>query len=120
MKLFKISFASALLALSLSACGDSDDKNDNTLITDPEMTKSWNLVWSDDFDGPELDPDVWVRTERGSSDWNNNQSDDPRLVVLRDGCVVLRGIENDDKTADPQDYICGGICTKGKKALGSS
>ena len=120
MNIFRIAIASSLLTLSLTGCGDKDN-NDNTIVgPDPKPTKTWSVVWEDDFNSTSLDDKVWGRTQRGTSDWNNNQSDDPRLVELRDGCVVLRGIVNDDKSSDPQDYICGGIWTKDKKAFGST
>ncbi len=120
MNIFRIIFASSIVTISLAACGDKDNGDSTPGGDEPAPTKTWSVIWQDDFESSALDSKVWVRTERGSSDWNNNQSSDPRLVELRDGCVVVRGMVNDDKSSDPQDYICGGICTKGKKAFGSS
>ncbi len=77
---------------------------------------SWQLVWQDDFDT--LDPTVWSRIPRGGSDWNNTHTtDDERCFALRDGKLVLRGIVNDDRSADTAAYLTGGVETRGKRAF---
>lgn len=120
MKKLILALAASIIpvTMSLVSCGDKSDEPDNK--PQPQPVKTWVEVWSDDFNGTELDATVWSRTTRGSSDWNNNQSDDPRLVILRDGCVVVRGIVNDNTASDPQQYICGGIWSKDKMAFGST
>lgn len=75
----------------------------------------WVLTWEEDFSGDALDPTVWARTTRGSADWQNTQSDDPRLVEFRHGCLVLRGIVNDHPDTDPAPHLTGGVWTKGLK-----
>jgi len=79
--------------------------------------KSFRLVWEDDFDGPEIDASVWSRIPRGTPDWQNTQSSDDRCYALRDGLLVLRGIVNDDRTADSAEYLTGGVWTSGKHAF---
>lgn len=80
--------------------------------------KGWKLVWEEDFNGRTLDTTVWSRIPRGAAQWQDTQStDDPRLVVLRDGMLVLRGIQNDDLKADTSAYLTGGVWTKDKHAF---
>lgn len=74
--------------------------------------KQWQLVWEDNFDGEQLDPSVWRRTNRGTPDWQNTQSHDPRCLELRDGYLVLRGIENDNLEADTAHFLTGGVVTQ--------
>lgn len=75
----------------------------------------WELVWSDDFNGPKLDTNVWSRTTRGAADWQNTQSDDERCLELRNGLLVLKGIVNDNLEADTARFLTGGIWSLGKK-----
>lgn len=77
----------------------------------------WELVWSDDFNAGILDTAVWSMTDRGTPDWANTQSHDPRCFDFRDGLLVLRGIVNDDTVADPAPYLTGGVWTKNKKSF---
>lgn len=81
--------------------------------------KPWQLVWEDDFNEKELDPSVWRRTDRGTPDWQNTQSHDPRCLDLRDGLLVLRGIENDDLEKDTAHFLTGGVVTQYKLPLPS-
>ena len=101
-----LSFATLLAGtLLLSACHPTTSDNE------------WKLVWEDDFNSGVLDTTVWSRTTRGGSDWANTQSDDPRCMVFRDGCIVFRGIVNDNPD-DPAPHLTGGIWSKGKKCFG--
>lgn len=98
-------YAAAVCTLALIACN-------NEPVESP-----WKLVWEDDFNAGVLDTTVWSRTTRGGSDWQNTQSDDPRCMTFRDGCVVFRGIVNDNPD-DPAPYLTGGIWTQNKKCFG--
>lgn len=80
-------------------------------------TPSWQLVWQEEFDAPSIDTTVWSRIPRGTADWQNTQSADDRCYALRDGCLILRGIVNDDRTADTAAYLTGGLWTRGKHAF---
>lgn len=71
-------------------------------------------MWSDEFEGHELDPEKWSRCKRGRADWSNTMSDDPRLVMLKDGILHLRGIVNDCLESDPSRFLTGGITSRGK------
>ena len=77
----------------------------------------WKRVWTENFRGNTLDTLVWKRTDRGHADWSRTQSKDPRCLTFRHGCLVLRGIRNDDLQADPSPFLCGGVVTKDLKAF---
>ncbi len=126
----KLSFIAAILATSLliTACSKEDndnapdkgDKNEPELPDDP--AKSWVLEWSDDFNGPELDENVWSRIPTPENiatapDWMKNQSTDDRCYEFRNGVLALKGIVNPNTDTDSRPAICGGIWTTGKKAF---
>ncbi|WP_208764147.1 glycoside hydrolase family 16 protein [Shewanella aestuarii] len=50
-----------LTGLMLSACGSdsSDSRDDNKVPTPEPVAQGWQLVWSDEFDGTELDTSKW-------------------------------------------------------------
>ncbi len=77
----------------------------------------WKKVFQENFNKGKLDTSVWKRTSRGGSDWQNTQSSDPRCLTFRKGCLVLRGIVNDDLKADTAHYLTGGIVSEGLKAF---
>ena len=54
----------------------------------------WNLVWEDDFKGKSIDETKWSRIPRGQSDWNNYMSNHDDLYEVKDGNLILRGIQN--------------------------
>lgn len=74
----------------------------------------WNLVWHDEFDGPELDPEKWSHCKRGRSDWNNTMSDDARCFALKNGRLQLRGLVNDPADRNTAPFLTGGVTTRGK------
>lgn len=60
------------LTLLLAACGGGDDSSG------PEIDDSWNLVWSDEFDGTSLDLSKWSYQlgdgcDIGLCGWGNNE-----------------------------------------------
>ncbi|MGL4851619.1 MAG: glycoside hydrolase family 16 protein [Phocaeicola sp.] len=76
--------------------------------------QSWKLVWSDEFDGNQIDTTKWVKIPRGPSDWNNYMSADDSLYEVKDGHLVLRGVVNDFLPTDTAAYLTGGVYTKEK------
>lgn len=78
-----------------------------------ETGKFERLVWSDEFDGTEIDRSVWS-FEKG---YVRNQElqcyvDDADNAFLRAGCLVLRAL----KTGDPAcPYTLASIHTRGKR-----
>ena len=53
---------------------------------------SWILIWEDEFDNSEINWEMWSKTPRGKSNWNDAMSDD-ELYNIRDGKLILRGIK---------------------------
>lgn len=78
------------------------------------LLSGWKLFWNDEFSGSKVDTAKWSVCERGTPDWNNTMSPDPRLYVLKNGILQLRGIRNDRKDKDKVEFITGGIQSKGK------
>ena len=78
----------------------------------------WTLVWEDDFKGKQIDTTKWAKIPRGKSDWNNYMSDYDELYAVKDGNLVLRGIQNNVLPNDTAPFITGGVYTKDKKNFG--
>lgn len=73
----------------------------------------WKLVWSDEFNRPGvIDTTKWSPCERGTSDWNDTMTRDPRCYVVKGGTLQLRGITNGGEDKVP--FLTGGITSKGK------
>lgn len=78
----------------------------------------WTLVWEDDFKGKQIDTTKWAKIPRGKSDWNNYMSDYDELYAVKDGNLVLRGMQNNALPNDTAPFITGGVYTKDKKTFG--
>lgn len=78
----------------------------------------WQLAWEEEFneDG-HIDPAIWSKIPRGSSDWDRHMSDYDPLYDVISGNLILRGVENPGISGDAAPYITGGIFTKGKKGF---
>ncbi|MCF2659636.1 glycoside hydrolase family 16 protein [Parabacteroides distasonis] len=75
----------------------------------------WRLVWEENFDQIKgFDPAVWSKIPRGTADWNNYMSDFDSLYEMRNGNLVLRGIQNLTQPQDTAPFLTGGVYTKGK------
>lgn len=72
----------------------------------------WELHWQDEFEGDTLDLTKWSRCKRGTADWHNTMSTDPRLSRVRNGALLLLGFENPDTQTDPVPYLTGGVTSK--------
>ena len=90
---------------------------DNTPGT---LSGNWRLVWADEFDGPELNPDHWfiesgtgVSTDPG---WGNNELQwyAAENVSLRDGYLV---IEARAEESNGKAYTSGRINTRDRVAF---
>ncbi len=78
----------------------------------------WTLVWEDDFKGKQIDTTKWAKIPRGKSDWNNYMSDYDELYAVKDGNLVLRGIQNTVLPNDTAPFLTGGVYTKDKRTFG--
>jgi len=95
----------ALLIIASGCVGNAD-------------SNSWKLVWEDNFDGPELDTNVWSRIPRGTADWMNTQNDTAAyLVSVNAGQLHLFGRPNNYCPSDTAHFVTGGIWTKDLKAI---
>ena len=74
----------------------------------------WKLQWSDEFDGGAsgIDPRKWALCERGTSDWNDTMSADPRCLAVKGGRLQLRGFANDGKDKVTLPFLTGGVTTQ--------
>ena len=77
----------------------------------------WELVWSEDFNGPAIDETVWSRVQQGRSDWNDMMSLRPDLAYIEDGQLVLLGKNNDGSSPDTTAFVTGGVQSRGKKSF---
>lgn len=77
----------------------------------------WHRVWTEDFNGKEIDTKVWTRVGKGPSDWNDMMSLRPDLARVEDGQLVLLGIQNDHTTADTTAFLTGGVSSRHKKSF---
>ena len=77
----------------------------------------WKLRHTEDFKGKALNRNLWSRIEgdaNAGADWIRNISPRPDLVEVRDGMLILKGVRNDDRSADSRSVLAGGVTTKGR------
>lgn len=107
-RLSQLSATIVIVLATLTACSGSS--SDDEPVIDP-VEKSWQLVWTDDFDAPMVDPAVWRRIERGTPDWCNNMTTDDCVFEKRESSLIMRGIPAPASLGDDQQYVAGGIET---------
>ena len=73
-------------------------------------------TWEENFNT--LDFSRWSKIPRGPSDWNRHMSNYDSLFAIKDGKLVLRGINNTTQTQDTAKFITGGVYTKDKVGFG--
>lgn len=118
MYLFALLPLAAVLSSAAVSCGGDDDGDKPAGDpTEKPSTAAWHVAWREDFNGSQLDANVWSRIPEGTPDWQKYQSADDRCYELADGVLTLKGIVNDDLQADARPYLCGGVWTKDKKSL---
>lgn len=109
MKNFFLLIILPALLLVVVSCNQTKTESDDG---------KWTLVWEDDFKGKEIDTTKWAKIPRGKSDWNNYMSDYDELYAVKDGNLVLRGIQNNVLPNDTAPFITGGVYTKDKQTFG--
>ncbi|MCH4154278.1 MAG: family 16 glycosylhydrolase [Saccharofermentans sp.] len=76
----------------------------------------YNLLWSDEFDGNTLNPDLW-NVELRQPGWTNEElqeyTDSADNVFVRDGDLVIKAIKTEDENGNPY-YTSGKVTGFGK------
>lgn len=84
--------------------------------TKPQPPDKWQLKFTENFSGKELNPKLWKRIEgnpNGGADWQKNISTREDLVELAGDFIILKGVRNQDPASDSRRVLCGGISTRG-------
>jgi beta-glucanase (GH16 family) len=110
----RFTFVICLIGMLCVSGGTCADQGDTAAFPTHLKLSDWELAWADDFAGTTLDDSKWTRCRRGSPDWKNTMSDDPRLLKIEEGVLQLRGIANDKGAKDPAPYLTAGVTSKGK------
>lgn len=83
----------------------------------PKHFGEYALVWTEDFDAPELDTQTWTY-EIGGGGWGNNEkqyyTDRPENVRIEDGLLIIQAKKESYKGSD---YTSARIKTQGKKSF---
>lgn len=65
-----------------------------TLNTDSPSQSQRQAVLTEEFDGDEINADLWTTSTRYSAAWNRFIVDDPRVAFVKDGSLVCRCFAN--------------------------
>lgn len=109
-------FAVSILSAGLFGCGGGTDPT-NTVI-DPTIAappvaveeqpeSDWSLVWSDEFDGTEIDLNKWTLEEDCQGGGNNEKqcyTADPRNAFVQDGILNIVAMPTPDDLGLPLPY----------------
>ncbi len=99
------------------------DKSCTIIVGNPEVEYgdrsdlTYELVWSDEFDGNQLDESVWnYEIGMGQGGWGNNElqyyTKDPKNVSVSDGTLKITAI---NETIYGANYSSARLTTKGKQ-----
>lgn len=108
----------------VQACSDDETKflasewgSATVRTAAPTVRKEYKLVWSDEFDGTELDRTVWDYQLGGGGFGNQEKqyyTDRPENVRVEEGCLV---IEARKEQYENNSYTSGRINSKNRKAF---
>lgn len=100
------------------------------MAKDNKTNKSnkYKLVWQENFKGDTFDAKSWSKIPRDRPDWKRHMSYDDRLYEVKDGKLILYGVNNDGTyqydlngdgklEADTARFVTGGLYTKHKKTI---
>lgn len=77
----------------------------------------YKLTWKDDFKGKTFNKKSWSKIPRGTPDWKRHMTDHDSCYAVRDGNLILRGLNNTFCPADTSRFLTGGLFTKGKRTI---
>lgn len=81
----------------------------------PQNENEWKLVWVDEFDqATGFDTLIWSKIPRGRSPWKKYMSEFDSCYAIKNGNLILYGIENQTQKNDSSPYLTGGVYTKGR------
>lgn len=83
------------------------------------IKNGWKLMWSDEFNGSEIDWNIWSKVPRATPDWKKYMSDWDSLYAVKDGKLMLWGINNRTQHIDTVCFLTGGIWSMSKKSFGN-
>ncbi len=87
-------------------------RNEEGFIS-PESYESLKRVWSEEFDGPEINSDNWT-FELGATGWGNqelqNYTKDPENAYIDNGKLIIKAIKT-----GPDSYTSARMITKDKR-----
>lgn len=140
-KMVLLSSCVLLMAACLAGCGDkpADETASGEQVSQNETTQSENVVaeeedgteaaeevaegdeyallWSDEFDGTELDMTTW-NYEPHEPGWTNEELQEYTTstdnVYIEDGCLVIQALETVDASGEPY-YTSGKVTTQNKQ-----
>lgn len=76
----------------------------------------WKLMWSDEFNSDTTFNTLnWSKVTRAHPDWQNYMSDYDSLYAIKEGNLILRGIQNTILENDTAKYLTGGLWSKDKQ-----
>lgn len=84
-------------------------------ITSCSSNNEWKLVWQDEFSTNSIDTTYWTKITRGGADWNRHMSSYDSLYEVKDGKLILHGINNHTQKEDTAKFITAGVFTKDKQ-----
>jgi beta-glucanase (GH16 family) len=119
---------SAMLILPAASIAAPKDKLGNDELKNKQNKSQWSLVWSDEFNGPEIDRSKWtydignwIVDENGNgitSGWGNNEkeyyTDSSENAFIEDGKLVIKAKQ--EQVTDEfgtYDYTSAKLKTKG-------
>lgn len=123
---FKIINSANSLALTEDngICQTRSGNQDNQLWSIKKIeAPEWNLVWSDEFDGPEINEDNWIYEEGYQrNDELQSYTKDPKNAFIREGYLVIKTIKEPTESTRPNnegkttfEYSSASLLTLGKQ-----
>ncbi len=74
-----------------------------------QEAKDWKLIFSEEFNGKDVNMTYWDTIPRGGSAWNRYMLASPELTYLEDGNLVLKGRTKEPTPEDTTAYETGGL-----------
>lgn len=103
-------------SLSGDSVSDANVVSEDIQKTETPELEGYQLVWADEFDGTELNQDIWTREVREAG-WTNNElqsyEDSTDNVFVEDGHLVLKAIKNVDESG-AVTYTSGKVNSQNK------